>query len=403
MTSTIAWLDTSAEEQRRVREMIELFSQRESRDELGVGQIRDVFSDALFPGTSVIQTRARYFLIVPWVFTHAARRGRSGAELLLHANRTERSLVEMLRSAGVVQGLIGRRAGAAVKILPSSIYWSGLRTYGILTRDIGTDRLGALRPGASDDDELAARVIGDWYPTLPAAPEGFPQTLPNGLDLTDAEAQWLRERMLATTRGSLLAHLLTDASAPDEDSPAPWADSVAMSAPADARTVLRHAEMFSLVMHGAAILYNLLVAERYEAAGYTRVMEPVDRFRAAYTDWLSDLDDEAAALQTWDRNEFATFVSANNHRAGPAQAFAAAWADRVLDGSAGTGRDSPPLRELVASRERDIKRVQSRLTNEKLLGAWSGDSGSGRMTFRWRQVRDIVTDIHQGTTTDAGT
>lgn len=61
MASTIAWLDTSADEQRRVREMIALFAQQESRDELGIGQIRDTISELLFPGTSVLQTRARYF------------------------------------------------------------------------------------------------------------------------------------------------------------------------------------------------------------------------------------------------------------------------------------------------------------------------------------------------------
>jgi hypothetical protein len=47
-----------------VREMVALFSQHESRDELEIGQIRDFFSDLLFPGTSVIQTRARYYLLV---------------------------------------------------------------------------------------------------------------------------------------------------------------------------------------------------------------------------------------------------------------------------------------------------------------------------------------------------
>ena len=48
MASSIAWLDTSAEEQRRMREVLNLFAQSESRDELGIGQIRDTFSDRYF-------------------------------------------------------------------------------------------------------------------------------------------------------------------------------------------------------------------------------------------------------------------------------------------------------------------------------------------------------------------
>ena len=41
---------------------------RRARDELGLGVIRDAFVDRLFPGTSTIRTRARYFLFVPWLF-----------------------------------------------------------------------------------------------------------------------------------------------------------------------------------------------------------------------------------------------------------------------------------------------------------------------------------------------
>ncbi|WP_041316998.1 DUF6361 family protein [Mycolicibacter sinensis] len=62
MTSLIAWLDASSEDQRRMREIVGLFSERESRDELGIGQVRDALSDLMWPGTSVLFTRARYFL-----------------------------------------------------------------------------------------------------------------------------------------------------------------------------------------------------------------------------------------------------------------------------------------------------------------------------------------------------
>ncbi|MBC7630704.1 DUF6361 family protein [Aeromicrobium sp.] len=75
MPSTIAWLDSSREEQRRIREVINLFSQTESRDELGIGQVRDSFTDQLFPGTSTLHTRARYLLLIPWCYGAAASPG----------------------------------------------------------------------------------------------------------------------------------------------------------------------------------------------------------------------------------------------------------------------------------------------------------------------------------------
>ena len=61
--SLIAWLDVSAEEQRRVRELVAMFSDKSTLDELGIGQVRDAFSDTLFPGQSTIQTRARVILL----------------------------------------------------------------------------------------------------------------------------------------------------------------------------------------------------------------------------------------------------------------------------------------------------------------------------------------------------
>ena len=33
-------------------------------DEIGIGLIRDAFANYFFPGTSTVQTRAKYFLIV---------------------------------------------------------------------------------------------------------------------------------------------------------------------------------------------------------------------------------------------------------------------------------------------------------------------------------------------------
>jgi hypothetical protein len=59
MTSTLSWMDFSEADQRRAREIVQLFSQRESRDELGIGVVRDVFSNLLFPGVPVTSCSCR--------------------------------------------------------------------------------------------------------------------------------------------------------------------------------------------------------------------------------------------------------------------------------------------------------------------------------------------------------
>jgi hypothetical protein len=391
--SSVSWLDTSAEEQRHVREVLSLFAQSESRDELGIGQIRDAFSDLLFPGTSVIQTRARYFLVVPWLYRAGAGR-RSGAQLDAWVKQRERWLIDVLRREGHTQGLIGRLAGPNVKILPSTIYWSGLVRYGILHRDVAQNRLGAALANV-ETDELAERARGDWHPTLPPAPEGFPAGLPGGFALTAEEAIWLAERMRTAAPGSMLAGLLAAETPVDVHSAAPWDGPASRGLPEDATEVLEHAERFSLAMLGAALLYNLLLGEQYEQAGLTRVEEPVAWYRDQLDEWAAEC--RGADFDVWDRARFWELVCGVNPRIGAlTRAFVDRWLDAVVTGQVAGAADDGELRALVRARERVQKRGQARLTNSNLLTTWSGASGSGRLDYRWTTVRRLVADIQEG-------
>lgn len=62
MRSSLTWIDHDPTARERALRILSLFQEKESRDELGLGAIRDSFADALFPGTSTIQTRLRYML-----------------------------------------------------------------------------------------------------------------------------------------------------------------------------------------------------------------------------------------------------------------------------------------------------------------------------------------------------
>jgi hypothetical protein len=64
--SSLAWIDFDEAECQRAPRIMVLFQQRESRDELGLGAIRDSIAEHLFSGTSTIQTRLWYMLFIPW-------------------------------------------------------------------------------------------------------------------------------------------------------------------------------------------------------------------------------------------------------------------------------------------------------------------------------------------------
>src|SRR5687768_18553303 len=104
--STLTWLDFSDAERKRALQVVELLARKETRDELGLGAIRDAFANALFPGTSTVQRRARYFLFIPWIFRGAELRWAGRADALERTQRRELQLIEPLMRSGDTDGVI---------------------------------------------------------------------------------------------------------------------------------------------------------------------------------------------------------------------------------------------------------------------------------------------------------
>lgn len=393
MGSSLAWLDFSEDEQRQAREIVQLFTQRESRDELGIGVVRDVFSNLMFPGVSVIHTRARYFCLVPWVFQRAADKGRTGRQFLSWQNRKERALVEVLRAGGDEEGLIGRQAGVAVKALPSVIYWNALQRYGILRQPCTIEQVANATKSLSLEEGIVEQIDRStmlWDPSMPKAPKGFPDLAAMDFSLNEQESSWLRERLLATTEGSLMAWMIRNRIVPSSGSSGPWGESWLGELPVDISRIVQHAEVFSLVMNGAAILYNALLAERCVEMGIGDWQAQAIEYRHRFDDWMSTIDQEFSMVREWDLPDFWSIVEHEYSGHIPrAKRFISEWATWVRS------IDRPQSRadSLIAAREREQKKAQARLDNERLLRQWGGSSGTDRMNFRWNQVRRMMLDL----------
>ena len=113
-TSAFAWLDYSDGERRRMLEVIDLFREKGTVDEIGIGSIRDTFADRFFPAISTIQSRARYFLFIPWIYQMLERERIPSARAGPHARYLQAQLVDGLKAGGegTAAGLIGIDAGA---------------------------------------------------------------------------------------------------------------------------------------------------------------------------------------------------------------------------------------------------------------------------------------------------
>ena len=167
------------------------FDQPESRDELGLGTIRDSIADILFPGTSTIQTRLQYMLFVPWIFKGIENGATDGNadKLVSDARVLELHLTEALEAGGESTGIIGRVARAKLQRLPSSIYWVGLEQWGIRRfhgsiesyfRSIPGQRRSMSSRRKLDEFERVDRDVHNWHPGLPAPPRSFRNRRPFG-------------------------------------------------------------------------------------------------------------------------------------------------------------------------------------------------------------------------------
>ncbi len=400
MASQIAWLDASPEEQRRVREVVQLFSQSETVDELGGRKIVITLADALFPGTSVLHSRARYLLFIPWFCEAAGGKKNPRAKL----DHYERNLIARFIEEHEVEGLVGRDAGARVKQLPSSMYWTALDAWGILNRpgtiDQTLHRADKRPDGPEDADELVGRSVPIWDAGVGKLPKGFPEEqIDGGFDLKHDEATWLRDRLLLHTDRSLLAHLIRS-EVPLSDSRAPWLEPACASAPASIRSVLDDAERFALAVDGARLLYSLCLGEKYAAAGYTRVAVDLAAYRASLDKWSVEVHDRASLFDGWNSADFWSFILSSNIRVDAfSRRFFDTWLDLARRGDVDDIADRTALRQSVEARELFLKKGQARLQNPKLLGAWTGGTAA-RVTFRWSQVHRLVTDILDGLARD---
>jgi hypothetical protein len=398
VTSPIAWLDHSEFERRRTNELLRQFEEKDTVDELGIGTIRDALSDRLFPGTSIIQTRARYFLFLPWMYQRLEDRGVRSDKIERSARDFEIGLIDPLLASDDTAGTIGKVARNALKTLPSAIYWQGLRRWGIrlypgnraayhASLTDGYYRRVSARRSAREESTTIS-VARNWHLGLPEAPSDFPTVASHSL--TREEAKYLEERLKQTNPRSLLAHLVSECSSKG-DNESPWGHTEFSSFPEHNKRELAHAKYFSLIMRGASLVYNLELSERKAKP------EWVDEYEERLERWQNDVNKELSTLRAWSVPVFWMIIAEENAAVSPvARDFVNRWIDLVVN-KPGNGVASPERRRLVINREREMKGALARVDNARSREVWQGASGTRPIDYRWANIaRQLVADIHQG-------
>lgn len=228
----LGWIDFSKSERNKVLGVLDLLMESGTLDELGIAPIRDGFANLFFPGTSTIQTRAKYFLIVPYALKDLEYDNESNPNrCLVKLNDIERRCgVKLLEYKKDTDGVIGSRSlaqGEWVKRTPSDIYWAGLRNYGILSATGMTSteymrtmcamksqkkdmlKLGNRNddPDEKDsDDKDAGNLFRINLLNIPTYKTDWMEKLT--IKLTSEEGEFLRKQIIQSFPESMLAFIL---------------------------------------------------------------------------------------------------------------------------------------------------------------------------------------------------
>jgi hypothetical protein len=226
----IGWIDFSKEHRNKVISVMHLLTEPGAMDELGVGVVRDVFSNIFFPGTSTIQTRAKYFLIVPYLLYELERQKISNAdELIIKLHKQETDLIPILMKGGE-DGIIGSFAGADLKRKPSDVYWNGISTFRIFTgermsiydyakvictlqtrkqklKDQGCTNNKDDEIDGDDKDAVSGDLLGRFW-RLPDIPEHWKDNL--SIKLSNQEAVYLKNQIVSSCPDSMLSYVLRE-------------------------------------------------------------------------------------------------------------------------------------------------------------------------------------------------
>lgn len=226
----LGWVDFSKEHRNKVMNVMHLLTEPGAMDELGVGVVRDVFSNIFFPGTSTIQTRAKYFLIVPYLlYELEGQKTRNADEFIIKLHKRETDLIPILMKGGE-DGIIGSSSGADLKRKPSDVYWNGISTYRIFNgdrmsiydyakvvcdlqakkqklKDQGSIKTKDDEVDGDDKDAVSGDLLGRFW-RIPDIPENWMYNL--SIRLSHQEAIFLKNQILSTCPDSMLSYVLRE-------------------------------------------------------------------------------------------------------------------------------------------------------------------------------------------------
>lgn len=410
--ASIGWIDFSPKDRNRVGSVLDLLRPEGMVDELGLGTIRDSISNQLFPGISTIQTRAKYFFIIPYILREyqslplAQRRAKTASKFL--EEKEYEIMWQLAEKYNFVEGngVIGISKHKPEKIIrrPSAIYWTGLYTYkfvdthGLSTEDFlnqatnsSLESLLSIKQTDTDEnnDDKDAGYEDIFRIKVPRKPN-WSENL--NLDLDKEEAEFFEDRIISMSKNKLVAELLINERLwqlfINTDNFMDFIKAAAkiilykrdhLSSGLKETLILAHD--FSELMYGAHIAYNNQLHQKVFNKNY---------FEDDWVKWLQNIQTRMLESQNFDPDRL--FALSLNTRETTVQ-FVKKWWELTKNNF----NDLDERDNLIAFQEAMVKGSKARLKwnkvddvqEEKWLGLKYFD-------YRFFQAKTILKDIKTG-------
>lgn len=402
----IGFVNFNTEEKKRVAKMMQLLQESEAIEELGIGRVRDYFSNTLFPGTSTLQHHAKYLVVLPSLYYYAAFKNRRFQNLAEVRSFIIEAEVQITRQmAKWEKGKINTKETGItgintlqdalndyhryVKYDPAYIYGSGLAKYGIIP-DTGIERLilelnrkhfenphsnGILKniELTEDADELSGerqliKTCGETYDFF------------NGnsmeLSLSEKEASFLKDRIHANCEGTLLDYLIGSRFELREGIGYFEIEDILEDLNPEMRDIYKKSVLFSKLIHLVDWRYNYCYYASFGKTDDAQLCE--DAYYRLYAEYTGDIHNQDAYRALFDYIRSIDLLLTE---------FCEESYKAILKG------ELISVDQYVKGREHCVKRERSKIGNcaykdQRRVNPFPN-------TFRWETVRTMVNEIRK--------
>ena len=400
----IGFVNFNTEEKKRVAKMMQLLQESEAIEELGIGRVRDHFSNTLFPGTSTLQHHAKYFVVMPSLYYHTAFKSRKFQNLAEVSRYIKEAEVQITRQMAkwdnnqintTETGITGINTlkdalndyNKYVKYDPAYIYGSGLARYGIIP-DTGVERLilelnkkhfadphnkGALK--SEDTTEDAGDLTGDKQ-VIKTCGESY--DFFNGktmsLALTEKEASFMKDRIHSSCDGTMLAYLIDSKYELPERIGYFEIEELLSELDPKVVNVYKKSVLFSKLMHLIDWRFNYSYFDSFGNTDEAEVCK--DEYEKLLAEYKEVILNEDAFKALFDYTRSIDMMLTE---------FCEACYKAIIE-------DEPKrVDQLVKAREYSVKRERSKIGNSAYKNKGRGKPLPN--TFRWETVRTMVNEI----------